>query len=293
MNESDHENFLITMLKNKSLSASVVELQSLMDLSENLSTDLSTLQHLRTELSEYLGETTSKKSELEFENKNFKNRKTIVQTQKSNRTKILEQTKSQEKVYQDLLSDLEKQQDQMADEIAKIEEELRARFDESVLPSKRPGLLGWPVKTRDLGGVGILTQHFGERSYLYKGKPHNGLDIGIPVGTPVYAAEDGKVMAVDDNDRSRFKKYQYGEYVLIGHPNNLATLYAHLESAIVRKGDQVKRGDLIGYSGNSGYSTGPHVHFGVYWASSILMKSIPPAAGLVPVGVILNPEDYL
>ena len=51
MNESDHENFLITMLKNKSLSASVVELQSLMDLSENLSTDLSTLQHLRTELS--------------------------------------------------------------------------------------------------------------------------------------------------------------------------------------------------------------------------------------------------
>jgi len=80
---------------------------------------------------------------------------------------------------------------------------------------------------------------------------------------------------------------------LIRHNNNLATLYAHLSQQLVKKEMTVKRGDIIGYSDTTGYATGPHLHFGAYWAPSILMKNIPPAAGLVPVGVIINPEDYL
>ena len=102
-------------------------------------------------------------------------------------------------------------------------------------------------------------------------------------------------MAVDNNDRgvSRWQKYQYGRYVLIKHDNNLSTLYAHLSRQVVARGATVKRGDLIGYSGNTGYSTGPHIHLTVYWAPSVQMKSVPPAAGLVPVGVTIDPNDYL
>ena len=77
------------------------------------------------------------------------------------------------------------------------------------------------------------------------------------------------------------------------HENGLATLYAHLSRQTVGAGAAVKRGDLVGYSGNTGYSTGPHLHLGLYWASSIEMKSVPPAAGLVPVGVTLDQQIYL
>ena len=104
---------------------------------------------------------------------------------------------------------------------------------------------------------------------------------------------DGTVMTVDNNDLGTRQKRQYGRYVLIKHDNNLSTLYAHLSRQVVARGATVKRGDLIGYSGNTGYSTGPHIHLTVYWAPSVQMKSVPPAAGLVPVGVTIDPNDYL
>lgn len=109
------------------------------------------------------------------------------------------------------------------------------------------------------------------------------------------AAADGKVIAIGNNDKgtSRWARYQYGKYIVIEHENNLSTLYAHLSRIIVQKGEAVKRGDIIGYSGETGYSYGPHLHFTVYWTPSVQFKSIPPAAGLVPVGVTINPMDYL
>ena len=105
---------------------------------------------------------------------------------------------------------------------------------------------------------GIITQGFGENPELYKrfGLPgHNGIDFGVPIGTPVRAAADGKVIAVGDDPQG------YGLYVKIQH-NNFQTLYAHLSiNQAVRIGQMVKAGDVIGMSGSTGYSTGPHLHF--------------------------------
>ena len=189
--------------------------------------------------------------------------------------------------------ELEKQQNSISDEIDKIEDQLRAAFDPTLLPGKRPGVFGWPILLKKNGGLAYVTQQFGEKSYLYRGKPHNGLDVGGPLGTPIFAADDGVISAVDNNDKSSWQKYQYGKYVMIEHGNNITSLYAHLSKQIVKKGDSVKRGDVIGYLGNTGYATGPHLHFGAYWTPSIQFKTISPANGLVPIGVIINPEDYL
>lgn len=289
----ENESPLIAFLKNKTLSDGIFEAQTLADLNGNLSLEINNLSAAKKDLSAVLDKTTEKKHERETENFILKSRKSIADEIKKEKQFIFEQTKNQEKIYQKQLSELEKQQLAISDEISELEDELRRTFDPSLLPLKRPGIFAWPIKLVKDGGIGRITQHQGEVSYLYKGRPHNGLDIGAPIGTPVYAAEDGEVEAVDNNDKNYYRKYQYGKYILIKHENNMSTLYAHLSKQAVKIGDIVKRGDLIGYSGNTGYSTGPHLHFGVYWAPSVVMKSVPPAAGLVPIGVVINPEDYL
>jgi murein DD-endopeptidase MepM/ murein hydrolase activator NlpD len=289
----DDENTLVTLLKSNSLAESMDELQRLASFNVSLSAEVDKLRLLDANLSDKLSITEQKKRGVESENENLKNKKGIAASQKNEKQSLLTLTKNQEENYQNLISELEKQQDAMSDEISKIEDQLRASFDPMLLPSKRPGVFTWSIKLKKDGGLAYITQHFGEKSYLYKGKPHNGVDIGAPIGTPILAADDGVVTAVDNNDKNAWQKYQYGKYVLIQHNNNVSTLYAHMSRQVVKKGDQVKRGDVIGYVGNTGYATGPHLHFGAYWTPSILMKSIYPANGLVPVGVLINPEDYL
>ena len=301
LQQKENESPLVAFLKNKTLSDGVFEAQTLADLNNNLSTEVNKLTFLKDDLVFSLDKTTEKKQEREVENFTLKNKKTIADEIKKVKQSLLEQTKNQEKNYQKQLSELEKQQRAISDEISELEDELRRSFDPSLLPSKRPGIFTWPIKLVKDGGIGRVTQHQGEISYLYKGKPHNGLDIGTPPGTPIMAASDGVIVATGNNDLGVWKNYQYGRYILIQHDNNLSTLYAHLSKYApdIKEGARVIRGQVIAYSGGargaygSGHSTGPHLHFGVYWAPSIRMISKPPAKGLVPIGVIINPEDYL
>jgi hypothetical protein len=110
---------------------------------------------------------------------------------------------------------------------------------------------------------GPVTQLFGENPDVYKkwGFPgHNGIDYGIPNGTPVGAAAAGNVAAVS------FENGGYGNYVKLSHTDGSKTYftyYAHLASAAVSAGQKVKAGTTVGYSNNTGASTGPHLHFGL------------------------------
>lgn len=85
---------------------------------------------------------------------------------------------------------------------------------------------------------------------------HEGLDFAAPTGTEVYATADGKVDAAD-------RKGGYGIMIDISHGYNYVTRYAHLSRMVVKAGDEVKRGQLIGYVGSTGKSTGPHLHYEV------------------------------
>ncbi|MBI2594966.1 MAG: peptidoglycan DD-metalloendopeptidase family protein, partial [Candidatus Colwellbacteria bacterium] len=214
---------------------------------------------------------------------------------------LLKETKNQEGLYQKKLTQLESQQRGILDEITRIEAELRARFKPEDLPKKKTAAFAWPLVLD--GGKIKITQNWGETALsgrFYKGQAHNGMDIGAPIGTPVYATADGHVVQVDYNGRY----YQYGRYVLIDHGNGLSSLYAHLSGATVGSGQSVTKGQVIGYVGDTGFVTGPHLHFGVYvtpgggWQitsskSQPGLLSVPPASGLVPIGVTVNPQSYL
>lgn len=90
---------------------------------------------------------------------------------------------------------------------------------------------------------------------------HKGADFAMPVGTPVYAAADGVVTRAYTKDSWG---YSWGYHIKINHRKNCDTLYAHLSRVLVQEGQQVRQGDLIGYSGNTGNTTGPHLHFELY-----------------------------
>ena len=107
---------------------------------------------------------------------------------------------------------------------------------------------------------GTVTSPFGYRVHPVTKKRrafHRGIDIGAPTGTPVRAAAEGVVI------RSTYNRNGYGNLIVIKHEKNLCTYYGHLSKRRVRKGQRVRKGDLIGNVGSTGASTGPHLHFEV------------------------------
>lgn len=103
-----------------------------------------------------------------------------------------------------------------------------------------------------------LTSGYGMRTHPVLGgrKNHKGIDLAAPTGTPVYAPADGLVARADWFS-------SYGNYIQIEHGGELQTRYGHLSGFAVQAGDRVKKGDLIGYVGSTGRSTGPHLHYEV------------------------------
>lgn len=93
---------------------------------------------------------------------------------------------------------------------------------------------------------------------------NNGVDFAAPIGTPIHAAADGVVIIA----KSGGWNGGYGNYVVIAHANNTQTLYGHASMVLVKQGDIVKQGDVIAALGNTGKSTGPHVHFEVRGAQN-------------------------
>ena len=118
--------------------------------------------------------------------------------------------------------------------------------------TERRGTMGLPVSGR-------VTSSYGRRMHPLLGfmRMHKGLDVGAPYGTPIYAAMDGVVAMAGRNAG-------YGNFVKLQHPGGLASGYGHLSRFAVRTGTRVRSGQVIGYVGSTGLSTGPHLHWEVW-----------------------------
>lgn len=131
----------------------------------------------------------------------------------------------------------------------KLEEIFSQNKDKINLVNATPNLM--PVE-------GWITSEFGMRRHpiARRFKMHNGIDIASPVGTPIKAPADGKVVFAG-------RSGGYGNMLIVQHGYGVTTMYAHLNKFHVKEGQIVKRGDTIGEVGTSGYSTGPHLHYEV------------------------------
>jgi murein DD-endopeptidase MepM/ murein hydrolase activator NlpD len=119
----------------------------------------------------------------------------------------------------------------------------------------------WPIK-----GRGNITAYFGVEvnPFTHGFRLHRGVDIAWSYNTPIFATANGKVLSVD------FKPTGLGHVITLRHKYGFSTIYGHLSRAIVYRGQEVVRGQTIGYIGSSGLSTGPHVHYEVWMGTHVV-----------------------
>lgn len=271
-------------------------------------------EQLRTEITLKIDELRDLKKDLETKRSaNIEQKKTLVSLKgslsdqqkvvavtKQNKNTLLSETKNKESNYKKLLAEEIAQRDAYQKEINEYESQLRIELDPSLLPSYGSKVLTWPVDNPR------ITQYFGNTSFskkradIYNGRGHSGIDFGAPIGTPIKAAASGVVEGTGDTDLV-CKGVSWGRWVFVRHNNGLATIYGHLSVIKAVKGQVVRAGDLIAYSGSTGRSTGPHLHFSVYASQGVHVKTrtsaicgpnftVPVASGLQSY---LNPLDYL
>lgn len=242
------------------------------------------------------------KQKLESLHETLADQKQLVEQTTKSKSTLLVQTKDKESQYQQLLADRQKKKGDLELEMLDVESKLKSVVDASKLPKYGKGVLKYPVDNV------TITQYFGNTPFssrnpqVYNGAGHNGIDFSAKVGTPIYSAEAGVVLGTGNTDTA-CSGVSYGKWVLIRHNNGLTTLYAHLSVISVTSGEVVGVRQKIGLSGNTGYSTGPHLHFTVY-ASDAVHVSGPTEykskvcgtymiMPLAPRAGYLNPLSYL
>ncbi len=286
MHQHEQENLVEILLKNLNLSSFFEEANATLKLQNQIINDEQELKSLKEGLVSDKQKAEDRKNNLTNLRSSLQDKKILQQNEKTARSQLLTTTKNQEKKYQQLLSDTEKRQQDIAKEIEALEEKLRLLVDPNSLP--RPAaIFSIPTSGRFTQGYGRTTFAINSDFYRF----HNGVDIANAYGTPIIAAGDGKVIATGNSDRY-CPGGTYGQYIVITHENNLATLYGHLSLIKVTPGQTVAQGSLIGYTGHSGLATGNHLHFTVYDSRTLEIKQ-SRVCGLLPYGGSVNPLNYL
>ncbi len=195
--------------------------------------------------------------------------KKIVEQNTKEKNKLLSQTKNNEANYQKLLKTRIAQKDAIEKELRDYESQLKYVLDPSKLPNA--GVFSWPLD------YVLVTQQFGktvDSKRLYTSGSHGGVDFRAAVGTPVKSMGNGVVAGVGDTD-TQCPGASFGKFVFIKYDNGLSSAFGHLSLIKANVGDKVLRGTIVAYSGNTGYSTGPHLHVSVYAPDSAEVKSLP------------------
>ena len=179
---------------------------------------------------------------------------------------MLRELEKKSEEYQRLMDESEALQDELMQEIAAKEKDLKqAKYDEylaklALQGENPPSNASW---TTPVSGY-TITSPFGMRTHPILGtqRMHNGIDMACNQGTPIYATRAGTVTVAS------YQAGGAGYYVSINHLDGFSSIYMHMTNYVVSAGQSVSQGQLIGYVGSTGLSTGPHLHFGISYAGT-------------------------
>lgn len=294
--KNDGSTFIEKLILYKDLSDFWNEIDSINKIQTKIREKVSETKEVKKGLETDKDEAIQKRKQLLTYKSELQDKKKILDINKKEKNDLLLSTKNQETNYKNILVTKKAMQDALEKELNQFESELKIAIDPKSIPSEKRGVLSWPIT--DV----FITQKFGYTDFsktAYAAGQHNGVDFRASIGTNIMTTLSGVVEGVGDTDKV-CPGASYGKWILIKHNNGLSTIYGHLSLIKVKKGDVVVTGDTIGYSGNTGYSTGPHLHLGLYASQGVkimdLKSKVCNGTYTLPVADIkayLDPLKYL
>ncbi len=311
IDELDNKTLLEALLTHNSLAEFWDEMSETMAFQEAIYANLKLIQERKERLETSISESERVRMRLTELQQELNGERSALSANRQEKSRVLTATSNQEEEYQRQLRERIAARDQFLTELRDLESKLQFVLNPSTIPRAGSGVLTWPFDptymancpsfVSALGNPHCITQYFGNTAFAqsgaYRGQGHNGVDFRAAPGTRITAALAGTVVEVNSTVAHMC---QYGKWVLIRHNNGLTTLYAHLSSIAVSKGQTVATGELIGHSGATGYATGPHLHLSVYASEAVQFKQYTCRSNgvtlTIPVSAwsgYLNPLDYL
>lgn len=174
----------------------------------------------------------------------------MLNKEKSEQEEVAEKLRSQRSFYEQAEHQLARESNQLEGQIISMMKASQTQSGDKVV-TKGSGTMSMPLRAS-------ITSPFGWRRHpIFRVKKfHTGIDLAGPNHSPIRAADSGSVLYTGWYGG-------YGKVVIVGHGNGLATLYAHMSKVATSAGANVQKGDVVGYEGSTGFSTGPHLHFEV------------------------------
>ena len=254
-------------------------------------------------LKEKRDESESKRSQLSTLKTQYSGQSQVLVNNREEQAQLLEVTKNEEQNYQQLLATQRAAQEQILRELRDFESQLQFILDPNTIPNPGTAVFDWPLDniiiTQLFGGTEFAARNaaaYGGRAY------HPGVDFGAPRGTPIKAPLTGTVRATGNTDAVP-GCFSWGMWTLIDHANGLSTMYAHQSALNVTAGQKVNTGQVIRYVGNTGFSTGPHLHFTVYVKEGVSVRRFneiktvtscgPASTPVAAIEAYIDPMLYL
>ncbi len=288
INELENTSLLATILSDNNFTLIWNDINDIITVRESIRDNTKRLRETKTALEDTRGQTIQAKNELTRLKKQLSDQHKIIVQNTNEKNKLLKETKNSEANYQKLVQGQLARKVAYEQEIEDYESQLKYILDPSKIPTGR--VLSWP-----LDYIYVTSPYS-----LRWGRFHRGIDFRASVGTPVKAMAEGVITGVGDTDKC-CPRASFGKWILIEYNNGLSSTYGHLSLISVSKGQKILRGQVVGYSGNTGYSTGPHLHVSVYISDGVKVdsfesKSYPGRILVQPIAstnAYLNPMDFL
>jgi murein DD-endopeptidase MepM/ murein hydrolase activator NlpD len=301
MQRNGNQTFVETFLSAETFDEAWRKMDQLQQIQSRIQTQLNELRASRQTLRERQESAHKQREELSELRDQYADQQAIIENQKQEKAALLSATNQEATQYEQIIAERKRLKEQFEAELRSFEERLNAQASD-VNISSNAVRFSWPVSPV------VITQLFGGTEFAKRnpgvyGRPfHNGTDFGAPIGTPVTAVAGGTIRGSGNTDAIS-GCYSYGKWILVDHPTGVSTLYAHLSQISKSAGDTVARGDRIGYVGNTGYSTGPHLHLTTYVRQDVDIVRLGDvksrtncASAMIPVSPLdsyLNSMDYL
>jgi murein DD-endopeptidase MepM/ murein hydrolase activator NlpD len=296
INQKGDSNIITAFLSERSLSSVLNEIDAQTQFNKKISDSINKLDKEKKNLEVTQSTRIATKEDLQELQKELSDKKKVIEFNKAEQSKALKETENKKRTYQQILADEVAKKEAFEKDLFEYESQLKYTLDPSTIPASGSKVFSWPLDSVR------VTQQFGRTSAsgrLYASGSHNGMDFGAKLGTRAMATAAGVVMGVGDTDIT-CPRASFGKWVFIKYDNGLSMTYGHLSVISTAQGQRVKAGDVIGYTGSTGYSTGPHLHISVYASNAVSVQQRASAScsgkiytmPIAPVDAYLDPMVY-